>query len=112
MERAKTIRVESTSLHGKDSFVELRKLTWGEQKALQKQISALAEDDTAGRVALMEQMIVKYLVGWNWKDGDEHDLPIPKSVDELDALYSEDIQFLSAAMKNIIAGTSEETRKN
>jgi phosphoenolpyruvate carboxylase len=85
--RPATVRVPTPLVQGEDSYVELRRMTWGERKEARKRLAELkgAESD-----AFLSEFVLSLLSGWNWVDGDGNPLPMPETVEAFDALHDEE----------------------
>jgi hypothetical protein len=96
----RTRRFTSPNVQGDDSFVEFRRLTRGEVKALD-----VGETWSA--------LILRYLIGWNWIDFDYQLLRVPAGVDDFDHLTQDEIGFLiecAQALVGLATGTSDEAK--
>ena len=104
--------VKSTEVQGEGSFVEFRRMTWGEQKAILRKFSALdGTGHSDEQIAETEKMIVTHFVAWNWVD--DRGAPMPSPVEAgLDALRDDEIVFLVDAIKTAVRGASGELEKN
>jgi len=102
--RKSTIRANSESVQGEDSFVVLRRLTVGEMKN-----SMSAPDDETGMTSFQRslKMYHDHVVAWNWVDDD--DVPLPQLADDpelVDRLTDAEVLFLARAL----AGAEEELK--
>lgn len=76
IKRQSVKRYPSDKIMGKGSWVEFRKLTWGESKAFTIQ----QENDTLTAVEKIDQVqtiLQEHIVDWNWVDDDGNKLPLP-----------------------------------
>lgn len=76
-ERKATYKVESASVQGEDSWVELSYMTWGEVQAAMK--GDLKSDD----------ILKEHVLAWNWVDGEGKPLDI-----SVDVLFEPERRFL------------------
>ena len=76
-------KVSTESVQGEGSWVELRGVTVGEQKAAR---AGQLDDD---------QVIIEHVIGWNWADEAGRPLPLPKDEPGIvDTLTSEEARVL------------------
>ena len=88
-------RVESTSVQGEGSWVEVDALTVKEVKEMRKQA---ANDDYDNFDAGID-LVRKHVINWNWVDYDERPLPTPKAYPEIvDTLTVNEVNFLAEAL--------------
>lgn len=92
-ERPSTVRVDASSIQGKGAYLIWKRLTWGERKANYEPI----------------ELLIAHIVDWNWVDGDGNPLPLPKSQEDFEALYDEEIVFLADVGKKALQGRLEFT---
>lgn len=86
------VRVDSSSVQGADSFIELRALTLGEMREL------LEKSNGEGKVTLPYSEIAQYVTDWNWVDGNGKPLPVPSTdATVFDWLTPEERDFISVA---------------
>lgn len=107
MSRISSVKVDASSVQGEGAFILWRRITWGERKALQ-------ETAKEGKLQPLE-VLVTYLEDWNWVDGNGDPMPLPKTVEELDPLFDEEIEFLADVAAKALTGRLEltqETEKN
>jgi hypothetical protein len=105
--RTSLVKVDTSKVQGEGAYILWRRITWGERK----QIQQAAKDGTYESL----RAIVDYLHDWNWVDGEGNPLPIPSTLDDLDKLYDEEIQFLAEVAAKALTGRlelTEETEKN
>ena len=132
--RQRTLRVDSKSVQGKESYVEFRKYTWGERKELQASITAIRDAQQAqktkkkevgenedGRpdeslqdyIDLARAQVLARLVDWNWVDDEGKALPLPKTEADLEPMLDDENGFLLNVMGDIILGKDvDDVRKN
>jgi hypothetical protein len=89
--RKDTYRVESESVQGVGSWVELTALTRREWKEL-----LAAEGERT------EAIVTEAVVAWNWTGDDGHELPIPPDADALNML---EFSFLARSLLTPPAAT-------
>lgn len=110
--REQTRRFDASSVQGEGAYVEFRRFTWGEVKALQERLDKLSGDDAFVRET--EHLVVERLAGWNWVDGNGAPLPLPKSTGDLDNLTIDEVRFLTDAIATMMRGSlgADEAAKN
>ena len=102
--RKSTIRINSESVQGDDSFVVLRRLTVGEMKS---SMSAPDDEDGIASFSRSLKMYYDHVVEWNWVDDDDAPLPQLKDDPELvDRLTDAEVLFLARGL----AGAEEELK--
>lgn len=107
MERKSSVKVDASTVQGEGAFVNWRRITWGERKALQQ----TAKD---GELVPL-QVLIDHLDSWNWVDNEGNPMPIPSKLDDLNNLYDEEIEFLAEVAAKALTGRLEltqETEKN
>ncbi|MFA6271163.1 MAG: hypothetical protein WC657_08220 [Candidatus Paceibacterota bacterium] len=100
-ERPNTIKVDASSIQGEGAYILWRRMTWGERKQVQQE----AKDDKLDSI----QLIVNHLAGWNWRDADGNDFPLPKTEADFEQMYDEEITFLASVARKAIDGRLEFT---
>lgn len=89
--RQNTKRVPSDEVQGEGSFVEIKRLTYGEIKMLRT-----ASDD---RLTQSADVVRTVVVNWNWVDDAGQPLPLPSAdPDVLDLLTDAEIGFIGKAL--------------
>lgn len=109
------VRVDASDVQGEGAFVVVKKMQWGEIKALSKQqrkANKLAKTDEEASeemaIDMTDKLIASRVLEWNWVDDNGDPLPQPKDNPEvIDMCTDEEFEFLGTA----IAG-SEAVRKN
>ena len=105
------VRVDASAVQGEGAWVDVRRMKWGEIKALskrQKAIKAGGDDATDQAIQISDDLLAEHVLAWNWVDDDGAPLAQPLgNVDVIDGLTDEEFEFLADA----IAG-SESRRKN
>lgn len=107
MKRLSSVKIDASSVQGEGAFILWRRITWGERKTLQ-------ETAKQGELQPLE-VLVTYLEDWNWVDINGDPMPIPKTVEELNPLFDEEIEFLASVATRALTGRLEltqETEKN
>lgn len=107
MIRVSSVKIDASSVQGEGAYILWRRITWGERKTLQ-------ETAKKGELQPLE-VLVTYLEDWNWVDNNGESMPIPKTVEELDPLFDEEIEFLADVAAKALTGRLEltqETEKN
>ncbi len=107
--RANVKRFDSPDVQGEDSFVILRRFTWGEAKALRRDAQAANTDDD--KFGVMAYAIITHLTGWNWVRDDDSPMPLPVTESDLDAMNDAEITFLSNCINDLI-GVPQAEAKN
>ena len=98
-------RVQTKDIQGEGTYVVVRALTWGEQKAFRREAEARVDPDEQ----LIEATLASRVIEWNWSDENEVPLPLPKDDPTvLDRLTDEELTCLTRA----IFGTAKEGSKN
>ena len=118
------VRVDAEKVMGEESYVKVRRLTYGEMKEItqagqekatevRKRLEEpdltpelrdayLAEIDANETRRLMELTVRRYvdhILDWNWVDENDDPLPLPKDDPSvIDKLYNSEITFLSEAL--------------
>lgn len=88
-------RVDSTSIQGEGTWVEIDALTVKEVRQMRKAANEADYDSFEGGL----DAIKKHVIGWNWVDYDESSLPAPRSFpDVVDTLTMPEINFLANAL--------------
>lgn len=124
-------RYETEAVQGEGSWVEVKRMTLGESKAVQHKSQKLAakvakmkaaavaagDDEALLAAGIYEQnegwkagleMFATKVVGWNWLDDDGNPLPLPReNPDVLDELTDEEIALIS----ELIVGDVEARKK-
>jgi hypothetical protein len=103
MERKSSVRVDASTVQGEGAFIVWRRITWGERKALQ-------EAAKKGELQPLE-VLVTYLENWNWVNNNGEPMPIPKTVEELNPLFDEEIEFLADVAAKALTGRLELTQE-
>lgn len=103
MSRISSVKIDASSVQGEGAFILWRRITWGERKALQ-------ETAKEGKLQPLE-VLVTYLEDWNWVDGNGDPMPLPKTVEELDPLFDEEIEFLADVAAKALTGRLELTQE-
>ena len=99
------VHVDSASVQGADSFIELCALTLGEMRVL------LEKSNGEGKVSLPYSEIAPYITAWNWVGGDGKPLPVPSTDATIfDWLTPEEREFVSVAFFS--GGRTKEDSKN
>lgn len=115
MSRPRVIRVDASSVagQGEGSWVEWKRMTYGERReALEKW---LALEEGPERVEFVEALLYGHLVGWNFKDDQGLPLPLPRSVADEADLYDEEVNFLYDTLRQAVLGSltwDADTQKN
>lgn len=104
--RPNTVKVDSSAIQGEGSFVEFRRLTWGERKDI---IQKIGELQGAEYSTFIVEFMLGQLCNWNWVDKDGKPLPLPTDEDELNKLYPEESDFLVDLAVKAVAGRLELT---
>lgn len=107
-QRSNTRKVMSPKVQGKDSFVEFRKITYGESKALRLEAKA-HKDDEEWQMSSSEALLTDHIVDWNWVDGEGKPLPLPKDDPTvIEILNDDEITFLT----DLVRGNTDPKRGN
>lgn len=104
--RQNVFEVPADIVQGEDSFVRYRAMNYKRSKLVAAKLAAiekndeLAEDEKLDRqVEISEQLLIDYIVDWNWVDDDGKPLPLPSADREvLDRLTNEEVTFLSSTL--------------
>lgn len=105
--KTSTVQVDSTEVQGEGSWVRVRRLTWGEIKALSRRQEAIKEDQEQA-IEVTDELLAEHALAWNWVDDDGAPLPQPKgNVGIIDQLTDEEFSFLADAITG-----NERERKN
>lgn len=100
--RQSVVRKDSAVVQGKGSFVQWRKLTWGESKEVMTEREAL-KDNPIALAEKMQSIIIDHVDDWNWVDDDGEPLPLPKNEPEgFDELNEDEITFLASLLNTDI----------
>lgn len=98
--RPNTVKVDSSGVQGEGSFVEFKRLTWGERQEIIKKI---AELEGASYRAFTVEFMIDQLISWNWVDHEGNALPMPKNEVDLNNIYPEESEFLfNLAIRSIM----------
>lgn len=105
------VRVASDEVQGEGSWVEVRRMKWGEIKSLskkQREIKAGGDETADMAIEVSDELLAEHVLAWNWVGEDGEPLPQPhRNVAAMDDLTDEEFSFLADA----IAG-DERRRKN
>ena len=105
--RNSVVKVDASKIQGEGAYILWRRITWGERKQIQ-------ESNKQGTLDPM-QIVIDYLDEWNWVDNDGNPLPIPSTLDDLNDLYDEELEFLAEVAAKALTGRlelTEEAEKN
>ena len=103
MKRSDTIRVDASQVQGEGAFVEWKRLTYGERRELTQK----ANEKKLNTV----EFLVSRIADWNWIGSDGAPLELPKTVDDLNYLYDEEITFLADIGAKALQGRLELTQE-
>lgn len=94
-ERQRVKKLPSPAVQGADSWVQIKAITVGEAKKLQRLNGAgESEIDRASR-----ELMSEYVLDWNWVDDAGEPLPKPNAnPDIFDLLTPAEIQFIAGAL--------------
>jgi hypothetical protein len=102
------VRVDSSEVQGKGSYVIMQRLTVHETKELMK-TAAVQGEATIDKYAANAEWVGTRVVEWNWTDAAGNALPYPQNDPSvMDRLTNDELAFLGQA----IVGRSEAERKN
>lgn len=91
--RNNLVRHSSEEVMGEDSFVLLRRVSWGEAK--RRNWLSGKRGDMAVTTDMADDVVTYCVVDWNWVDDDGHPLPIPSVKPEVvDELTLEETSFI------------------
>ena len=95
MSKRQNVRKTMTpNLQGPGSFVEFKRFTYGESKAIREAAAAHADDENWQQEESL-RVLAEHLIAWNWVDDDGNALPLPKDDPAvLDQLTDEEVKFL------------------
>ncbi len=104
-------RIDSEVVQGKGSYVEIKRPTHGERKALLAQsgkyLGRVSDDGTFNTDGLSQDdlielndfgiaLLTQMIIGWDWVDDDDEPLPQPKDNPEVfDLLTDQELAFLN-----------------
>ena len=88
--KSRVQQIPTPEAQGDDSWVEIRRMSWGEIKALLKRSNRGDEEE---KLAANEEMVKKYVLSWNWVDDDDSPLPFPSN-GGLDELTDQEFRYL------------------
>lgn len=108
---ASTVRIDASAVQGEGAYVELRKFTWGEAKAVLQKVNELEQANPTAFIDATEQLLIEHLLSWNWVDDAGALLAVPQTPAALNALTSDEIQFLMDTIRAVMR-LSEQARKN
>lgn len=103
MARQLTRHVDSTDIQGEGTWVEFKRMTYGESKrfaALQGVNGMVLEE----QFSLIDSILQSHIAGWNWTD--EHGKPLPCPSDDaavIDNLTNEEMTWLT---EQLVGGSS------
>lgn len=99
-EKSTTKQVFSEKVQGKGSWVQFRKITYGESKALTAE-NKEHEGDAEWQAQRTEQLLRDHILKWNWVDEDGQALPLPSEDPAvLDSLTGDEISFLAGLFQS------------
>lgn len=102
-------RFDSSEVQGEGAFVDFHKFKWGELRDMQTQFDAIEKSQDSGAlVTATEKVVVERLASWNWVDENDQPLNLPKTPEELGKLTSEEINFLTSKVRDMMRGVPEE----
>lgn len=103
-ERQRVRKLPSPAVQGADSWVQIKAITVGEAKRLQRLSGAdESEVDAASRKLMSE-----YVLDWNWVDDVGNPLPKPhENPDVFDFLTPAEVQFIA----NALGGGGDDKKK-
>jgi len=115
--RKRTVRHDSTEVQGADSWVDIRKTSWQQQKDLRLtglRLSNATEQDAEiaakTNFDLTEQLITDFVANWNWVDDLGEPLTVPRADPTvISNLTSDEVDFLTTA---ILSSDKDTRRKN
>lgn len=122
MPRVTNKRIETTELQGEGSYVVFRRISHGASKKARRFLmvgnirerSDLTVEEIDKMLKEEEELTLKFLlegiVEWNWKDENNVDLQIPKTVEDLDTFTSEEIQFLTQCCAGIYPNAEKDLK--
>lgn len=105
-------KIDTPAAQGAESYIEFRRPTWGERRAMRKEIVPL-EGDALETFAF--GILFERLESWNWKDANGKTMPLPKTTIELETYTEEEVDTLFDIVSRAIRGTlryTEEDAKN
>lgn len=76
---------------GEDAFVVVRRMTWGEARAL----TAAAKDDNSQSVG---RELAACVTAWNWCDVDSNPIPLPLTPEAVEGLTVSEVMSLRKAV--------------
>jgi hypothetical protein len=106
MARITSKKVDTKDLQGEGSFVEYKPVSWKTAKAARYFLSvgdvtnridmsdAEKQRHTEEETKLTEECLFGSIIAWNWADENNKPLPVPRTVEDLDLLTSEEVNFL------------------
>jgi len=89
-QRQTVIKVPTPEIQGEGSYVEIQQMTVAEAQAYQERINSGIDDAT-----LVTEVLIKYVVGWDWVDENGDPLPLPSEKGDVMHLLSHELLFLS-----------------
>lgn len=106
-ERKRLVTLQTPELQGDDSWITIRKVSGYDGLRLlelrQTMVSAgngSGEPDYVAAIRETSEILLKYLVDWNWVDDNGEPLPDPGEIDDLlKTLSWEEIMGISAAVR-------------
>jgi len=105
MPKRKSVRkIPSPEIQGEDSWVVVKPMTYGEQKAFRGQMKSL--DDEAKELEGC-RLLAEWVTDWNCVDEEDKPLPKPEGNPEIiDTLLSHEVRFLI----DTLSGDKEELK--
>ena len=104
--RQTTRKIPSPNIQGDDSWVIVKPMTYGEQKAFRDEMRKLEDDPEALELEGCK-LLAQWVTDWNWVDDNGDPLPKPAGNPEIiDTLLSHEVQFLISTL----SGDQEELK--
>lgn len=92
-------RIQTPKLQGEGSFVEFKRFTYGESKAV-RAANGEHGGDSEWEQAESTRLLGEHLISWSWVDDDGAPLPLPKDDPTVvDLLTDEELGFLMDLFK-------------
>ena len=98
MRLTKTYKIDSSSVQGEGSFIELKRITYGERREVIAKIQELEDNDTL--FAFYLEKVKEFVLDWNWQD--ENGVPIP--LGEFELLMPEELSFIVSSIGRLLRG--------
>ena len=107
MPKRKIVRkIASAEIQGDDSYVVVKPMTYGEQKAFRDRMRQLEDEPDALELEGCK-LLAEWVIDWNWVDEEGETLAKPEGNPEIiDTLLSHEVKFLI----DTLSGDQEELK--